>query len=128
MFFNQFPYTDFHELNADWIVRHFKEFIDSFKRIDGWIDEHQKEYDELKEIYDTLYNGTLTPALEESLSKWVNTNLETLIGDAIKNVYFGLTNDGYFCAFIPQSWNWVTFSTIEDPDEPLYGHLVLMYD
>ncbi len=128
MFFNQFPYTDFHELNADWIIKNFKEIIDSLRNIDGWIENHEKEYEELKKICDDLNNGTLTPALQESLRMWINNNLIELIGDAIRNVYFGLTNDGYFCAFIPQSWNWVTFSTVEDGDSELYGHLVLMYD
>lgn len=75
-----------------------------------------------------MYNGTLSPALEDSLKIWINHNLEALIGDAIKTVHFGLTNDGYFCAWIPSSWSDVQFDTITDFDDPLYGHLVLMYD
>lgn len=43
-------------------------------------------------------------------------------------VIFGLTNDGYFCAYIPPSWSSVEFDTIYDYDDPLYGHLVLKYD
>ena len=128
MFFNQFPYTDFHELNADWMLKHFKEFLDELKKIDGWIDNHEQEYQELKEICDNLQNGTLTPALENSLRIWINNNLENLIGEAIKTVHFGLTNDGYFCAWIPSSWSDVQFDTITDAADPLYGHLVLMYD
>ncbi len=128
MFFNTFPYTDFHELNADWMIKHFKEFIDGLKKIDGWIDNHEQEYQELKEICDNLQNGTLTPALERSLKIWITNNLEELIGEAIKTVHFGLTNDGYFCAWIPSSWSDVQFDTVTDPDDPLYGHLVLMYD
>ena len=128
MFFNQFPYTDFHELNADWMIKHFKEFLDGLKNVDSWIDNHEQEYQELKEICDNLQNGTLTPALERSLKIWINNNLENLIGEAIKTVHFGLTNDGYFCAWIPSSWSDVQFDTITDPADPLYGHLVLQYD
>ena len=43
MFWNCYPRTDFHELNADWIIKHFKEFLESFKDIDNWIQEHEKE-------------------------------------------------------------------------------------
>lgn len=128
MFFNQFPYTDFHELNADWIIKHFKEFLDGLKNVDSWIDNHEQEYQELKEICDNLQNGTLTPALEHSLEFWIAANLETLIGEAIKTVHFGLTNDGYFCAYIPSSWSDVQFDTVTNYDDPLYGHLMLIYD
>lgn len=130
MFRNHFPYTDFHELNADWIIKHFKEFINGFKEIDGWIEEHEKEYEELKKICDNLNNGTLTPALRRSLEIWINSNLESLIGYAVKNVFFGLTDDGYFVAFIPDSWDEIQFSTsgLDDMIPGLdYGHLILSY-
>lgn len=132
MIFNQFPYTDFHELNADWIIKHFKEFIDQLKTIDGWIDEHQKEYEELKEIYDTLYNGTLTPALQESLRTWVTNNITDLIGDTLRlGVYFKLTDEGYFTAFTPQQWSDLQFNTtgldIWPDVQPEFGHLCISY-
>ena len=129
MFWNCFPYTDFHELNADWIIRHFKEFKDFIKSVDSWIDEHEKDYDELKEICDNLNNGTLTPALENSLKLWINKNLETLIGNAIKMVMFGLEN-GYFVAYIPDSWSDIIFGTtgLDDfPSDYEFGHLTLTY-
>ena len=130
MFFNMFPYTDFHELNADWIIKHFKEFLTWMKQIDSWIDKHEMEYEELKEIYDNLYNGKLTPALEKSLKLWINANLESLIADAMKMVFFGLTEDGYFVAYIPDSWSEITFGTSGLDDFPAnvdFGHLTLSY-
>lgn len=130
MFFNCFPYTDFHELNADWIIRHFKELLDSLKQIDSWMSEHEKEYEELKKLYDQLYDGTLSPALIKSLELWINKNLETLIGKAIKNAFFGLTADGYLIAYIPDSWNEIQFNTTGYDTSDLgvgYGHLVLSY-
>ncbi len=128
LFFNKYNYTDFHELNLDWIINVIKELIDAVYTLEGWKAQHEEEYQELKEICDNLQNGTLTPALQESLRIWINNNLESLIGDAIKTVHFGLTNDGYFCAFIPASWSGVVFDTIMDFNDPLYGHLVLKYD
>lgn len=128
MFYNRYNYTDFHELNLDWIIKMVKDVYSIVDTLDTWKTQHEAEYLELKEICDNLQNGTLTPALEKSLKIWVNNNLETLIGDAIKTVHFGLTNDGYFCAFIPDSWSGVVFDTITDFNDPLYGHLVLQYD
>ena len=85
---------------------------------------------ELKEIYDNLYNGKLTPALEKSLKLWINANLESLIADAMKMVFFGLTEDGYFVAYIPDSWSEITFGTSGLDDFPAnvdFGHLTLSY-
>ena len=128
-YFNfDFPHTHFYDSDLREVLKYVINLVKSVEEIDGWIENHQKEYEELKEICDNLQNGTLTPALENSLKIWINTNLENLIGEAIKTVHFGLTNDGYFCAWIPSSWSDVQFDTITDFDDPLYGHLVLMYD
>lgn len=49
----------------------------------------------------------------------------------IKNVFFGLTDAGYFVAYIPDGWSNIEFNTtgydIEVETEPEYGHLVLSY-
>ena len=46
-------------------------------------------------------------------------------------VFFGITDDGYFVAYIPESWDDITFNTtgldINLPIQPEYGHLVLSY-
>ena len=62
----------------------------------------------------------------------VNTTLRNIIDEYIATmVLFGLTDDGYFVAYIPDSWDDVTFYTTELdiflPIEPEYGHLVLAY-
>lgn len=55
--------------------------------------------------------------------------LRQMIEKAIKNVFFGLTQDGRFVAYVPQGWSEVEFRTtgydIELPCAPEYGHLVL---
>ena len=126
--FNLYPYLNIQDLNLDWIISHFKEFIDAINGLDEWRNTHQKEYEELKTLYDDIINGNFPPAMYNALHEWVVTNATSIIGDLIKAVHFGLTNDGYFCAFIPDSWNDVQFDTVTDFDDPLYGHLMLIYD
>lgn len=54
--------------------------------------------------------------------------IQQYMAEAIKHVYFGLTNAGYFAAYIPDNWSDLHFSTISDYSSELYGHLVLSYD
>lgn len=130
MFYNRFPYTDFHELNADWIIKHFKEFLDWMNQTNSWMSEHEKEYEELKKLYDDFMAGRFTPEFLDALNRWVVNNAVSIIGEAIGAVFFELTDDGYFKAIIPDSWSDLQFSTsgldnfITGVD---YGHLILTY-
>lgn len=112
--------------NLDWIIKHFNEFIESINSIDGWIEQNEKEYNELKKIIDDFNNGKFSDDFINSLKLWINNNITDLISYAIKNVWFGLTDSGYFVAYIPESWNSIEFGTIQEGD--LYGHLTLSYD
>lgn len=64
---------------------------------------------------------------KNQVAQWMADNLKWIFDHLIRNVYFGLTQDGYFCAYIPASWAWVQFDTIMDYSDPNYGHLVLKY-
>lgn len=59
--------------------------------------------------------------------QWANNNLPELIAGIVKYVVFGLSRDGYFVAYIPQSWDFIQFDTIMDSDSDLFGHLVLRW-
>lgn len=85
------------------------------------------------EIIKTLEEYGVTIAdLQEALDGIRSGDFEQLFLDyvakAMKHVFFGLTNAGYFAAYIPENWSDLKFSTIMDYDSALYGHLVLEYD
>lgn len=73
------------------------------------------------------------------LQDWVDNfdeNVDAMLKEIIEHyiatmVFFGITDDGYFVAYIPESWDDITFYTTELdiflPIEPEYGHLVLAY-
>ena len=91
------------------------------------------EYDQVlaakvKEVEDTLqqYSDVLDGKIDDFdniiLSKteqWLADNMENILTEAIQMVWFGLTDDGYFMAVIPENWSEIDFDTSED------GHLML---
>ena len=130
MLFN-YPNNSTEVRNLDWIIKHLNEFIESINSIDGWIKQHEKEYNDLKKIIDDFNNGKFPDDFINSLKLWINNNITDLISYAIKNVWFGLTDSGYFVAYIPDSWNDIIFNTIgydiDLEDYVNYGRLVLSY-
>lgn len=45
-FFNKYPYTDFHELNLDFLLASYKSIIDKANEIIDWANNHQIEYED----------------------------------------------------------------------------------
>lgn len=80
-------------------------------------DEVAKQFEELKN--GTWIEGTI-PYLEELLKQYIPVA-----------IFFGLNDDGYFIANIPDSWDSINFATTgldtEVPCMQEYGHLVLEY-
>lgn len=130
MFFNQYPYINVNDLNLDWIIAHFKEFIDAIADLNDWRTEHEAEYQQLKALYDNLMAGDFPDSFKTALYNWVVANTVSIIGAAIKTVLFELTPDGYLVAFIPDSWSEIIFGTTGLDTFPAgidFGHLTLSY-
>lgn len=123
-----FPHTHFYDSDLREILKYVKGLVKAVEQIDGWIENHQTEYEELKKLYDDIMSGQFPDTIKKAFEDWMKDNALDLVGEMIKTVHFGLTNDGYFCAWIPDAWSDIQFDTIMDFDSPLYGHLVLMYD
>lgn len=72
----------------------------------------------------------------QTVEKWIADfdygNINQIISEFIATaVFFGLTDDGYFVAYIPETWEDVSFGTtgldVTVSIQPEYGHLVLSY-
>ena len=79
----------------------------------------------LQEELQKLKDGGLLDYYEKQIYQWIQDNMEALISASIKFVYFGLTKDGYFCAYIPKSWSELTFDTGAVYGRSDYGRLIL---
>lgn len=72
----------------------------------------------------------------EEVQKWID-NFDTVFAEKIitehlaSMVFFGLTDSGYFVAYVPEKWDNIHFGTTgldtDAPIQPEFGHLVLLY-
>ena len=90
-------------------------------QIDINADDIKALQDELQE----LENGGLWDLYEQEIAKWAAEHMPGLVADAMRSVYFGLTSDGYFCAYIPDGWSDIVFDTGAVYGRSDYGRLIL---
>lgn len=134
-FWDDFPNTNFHEINLDWFLKVANYVKTTADTMNEWKAAHEKEYEELlqhvnaiQDWIDGLEDGDIPEALINGLAAWIDKNIEDLIGKNIRYVWFGLTNDGYFVAYMPESWQELWFDTVMDFQNEYYGHLLIKYD
>lgn len=62
----------------------------------------------------------------DQIAEWIKNNAERVIKDMLlTGVWFGLTDDGYFCAYKPESWSDIEFDTGMVYGRSDYGRLIL---
>lgn len=123
--FNNFPYNKTEDLNLDWVLQTVKEAKEEMDSTKTDIENYKKKMDaSFKKLSDVqqsqweIINGTW----REMLDKLVTTIIPQLIT-------FGLTDDGYFCAYIPEQWkNMQFFTDVSDFDAFPFGRLQLTYE
>ena len=101
------------------VVKHINSLIENDKVISSELDELRSEM--------------------EVIEKWVDNNdvsklikMEEVVADYMKTaVFFGLTDDGHFTAYIPETWDDIKFGTsgFDEPyaEDGAYGRLTLSY-
>lgn len=84
--FNEYPYTDFHELNADWILKEMKNLIEAWSRTEAAWNALREDNTEFKQGID---------ATVASLQNFVNTYFENLdVQNEINNKLTAMASDG----------------------------------
>lgn len=131
MAFNyEFPYTDPNFYNDDWILHKMKDILVWMEDTDEWKQQYQDALDEFRQLVTDIENGNFPEPIQEGFRKWMSENALDLIGELVKMVFFGITDDGYFVAYIPESWEDILFNTT-GYDIALagwdFGHLVLSF-
>lgn len=78
--------------------------------------------------FQRFIDGEYDQYYKDVIYQWIQDNFADLISEGIKQVYFGLTSDGYFCAYIPDSWDEITFDSGAVYGRSDYGRLILRFE
>lgn len=123
----------YYELVAK-VVKKLNEVINSNNELAGYVGTNTRDIAQLKEDvalitseFEKVKNGQYSSLYIDALKGWLAENLINVVGEIVKFVWFGLSDDGHFEAYIPTSWRFLTFDMVADPDSPDYGRLLLSY-
>lgn len=75
-----------------------------------------------------LINGEYIETYVQALATWIDNNLQVMVSKIVKYVWFEVNADGYFVAYIPDTWDFVDFDTEMNPDDEDYGKLALLWE
>lgn len=114
------------------VVKYINDMIINQNSMNELLQLYGKDIKELKEDVNFLdseltkvKNGEYVSLYIDSLSKWIDNNLQDIVERIVKYVFFELDNSGHFIAYIPVTWQFLKFDTIMDNNNPNYGHLTL---
>lgn len=92
------------------------------------VNENTDKITELGDLFKKFQESGFDDYYAKQVTAWIASNLEFIYDTTVKQVFFGLTDDGRFCAYVPNSWADIKFDTgaVYGTDE--YGRLMLRFD
>lgn len=88
--------------------------------------EVEAEFAKVWEQFNAFKEHGFEDYYAEQIEAWVKNNSERLVKEALlTGVWFGLTDDGYFCAYKPETWSDIEFDTGMVYGRSDYGRLIL---
>lgn len=83
--------------------------------------------DELQAAFEQFMESGFDDYYKAQVATWINANFNTIMDGLLGHMlFFGLTDDGYFTAYIPPKWA-IEFDTNVDYDSEDYGCLEIIY-
>lgn len=131
MSFFEFPHTRTYDSDLGWLIKHVNSFDETIATLNAWIAENEPKLEDFEALYNMLMAGDLPSGVQEGINKWMSAHALDIVGELVKMVFFALTDDGYFVAYIPESWDDIIFNTTDlDIFIPgvEYGRLVLSFN
>ena len=121
--------------NAYSIEQIIKDLVCNFDKVEHYLDYVAElmnqwgiEFDsEMQAQFEEMWN-VINNGIENGVEHWINSNLTYIFDKVVKQVYFGLNEQGYFVAYIPDGWDDIVFDTGASYGLDTYGRLILRWD
>lgn len=96
----------------------------------GKVNITYKDIQQLQDDFEEFKETGFLDYYETQLNAWINANMPEIIGKYVNMVFFGLTLDGHFVAYIPEgsAWDDIAFDTGYDYGTDTYGRLILRWN
>lgn len=118
--------------SAEQRVKHICYEIDKITAYASYLAEllgkNNEDIQEIRDYVNEFLTSGFDDALAEKIAKWIDDHLQFIFTHTIRQVYFGLTQDGHFVAYVPDSWSDIVFDTGADINLDTYGRLILRWD
>lgn len=132
MSFFEFPNTRTYDNDLGWLIRNAKTQNDAVAALEQFKIDSEAAFAQLNQLLKDIENGNFPEEIANAIRQYITKNFYNIVGDMIRFVWFGLTDSGYFCAYIPDNWKAITFGTTDydyfTEIQPNFGHLVLFAD
>ena len=89
---------------------------------------NRDDIDELQRLFEQFVESGFDDYYADQVETWINNNLQWIFTHVAKQVYFGLNEQGYFVAYIPDGWDDIVFDTGMIYGIDTYGRLILRWD
>lgn len=128
-------YADY-DTKIEQLEKNFQNKLDAFvtevknyqNNIDAKIAQLNATVQECYNEVQKLINGEYIETYVQALATWIDNNLQVMVSKIVKYVWFEINEDGYFIAWIPDTWDFIDFDTDMNPDSEDYGKLALLWE
>lgn len=110
------------------MVKKLNEVIDAYDVNGQAISELRESINRLEAELDKFKESGFNDYYKEQVKLWIDEHLQWVFENFVKQVFFGLTDDGYFCAYVPSSWDDITFDTGMVYGQDDYGRLKFLFE
>jgi len=120
--------VDSHEERIKRICLELHKLVEYADYLGKNINLDHESIEQLQKAFQDFIDGEYDQYYKDVIYQWIQDNFADLISEGVKQVYFGLTDDGYFCAYVPDSWSEISFDTGAVFGRSDYGRLILRFE